>query len=98
MSPLTAAVTGGELKSLPSTPATPGGTRSTRPTPKPKLIRKNSRVMQKHRVNKLALSDHAKCVLKRAASWYGKYVNANIAGMSLLKPGVKGDHCGGRYV
>jgi hypothetical protein len=85
----------------------------------------NSRAMQKHRVNKLALSDHAKRALKRATSWYArkntipgggglllyqiakkvkrgydgigphpakiqKYVNANIAGMSPLKPGVKG--------
>ena len=80
--------------------------------------------MQKHRVNKLAISDYVKSAFKRATSWYSRelkkpngkssykiarlvqakydgvgphaatiwrYVNANLVGMSPLKPGVKGD-------
>jgi hypothetical protein len=93
---------------------------------KPKLLitRKNLEAMQRHCINKLALSDFHKRALKRATTWYAqekdkpkglslyqilqkvkkeyngirlhattiqKYVKANIAGMSPLKPGVKGD-------
>ena len=47
------AVTTVNSASPPSTPTTPGGTRPTRSKPKPKLTRKNLRVMQKERVNKL---------------------------------------------
>ena len=59
VSPLTTAVTGGDSASPPSKQTTPGGMQSTRPKPMPKLIRKNSRMMQKHHVNMLALLDHA---------------------------------------
>ena len=108
----------------PTTPTTPGGTRTTHPRPKQRLIRKSAGGMQKFRINKLAASDHAKCALKRATNWYAReknktgglssiqieakvkkefdgvgphaatirrYVNANIAGMSPLKIGAKGD-------
>jgi hypothetical protein len=40
-----------------STPSTPGSRRSPRLKPKPKLTRGNPRAMQKHHVNKLAMSD-----------------------------------------
>jgi hypothetical protein len=40
-----------------STPTTPGSRRSPRLKPKPKLTRRNPWAMQKHRVNKLAMSD-----------------------------------------
>jgi hypothetical protein len=49
---------------------TPGGTRTTWPRPKPKLIRKLAGGMHKFRINKLATSDHAKRALKRATKLY----------------------------
>ena len=42
--------------------------------PKPRLIRKSSRAMQKARVNKLEQSDFAKRALKRATKWYAREV------------------------
>jgi hypothetical protein len=51
---------------MPRTPTT------TRPKPKPKLIRKSAGGMQKFRINKLATSDHAKRVLKRATRLYAQ--------------------------
>ncbi len=108
-----------------STPRrSPGGSQSPKSKPKPRLIRRNSRAIQKARVNKLAQSDFAKRALKRATKWYARevkkedglssyeiskrvkseydgigphpaticcYLNANLAGMSPLKPGVMGD-------
>ena len=53
-------------------PTSPGGTRTTRPRPKPKLIRKSAGGMQKFWINKLATSDHAKRVLKRATRLYAQ--------------------------
>ncbi len=75
VSPMTTEVTGGTLTtSPPLTPTTPGSTRLTRSTsrdkPKMKLIRRSSQAMQKVRLNKLAISDHSKCALKRATRWY----------------------------
>ena len=76
MSPLT----GSTAPSSP--PSTPGSTRSTRSSPrlakekpKEKVIRRNSRAMQKVRVNKLAMSDFAKRALKRATKWYARERN-----------------------
>ncbi len=54
---------------------TPGGTQSTRPNPKQRLIRKLAGGMQKFQINKLAASNHAKRALKRATKWYAKEKN-----------------------
>ncbi len=73
MSLMTTAVSGGtSTNSPPSTPTTPGSMRSMRSTSKPKMkcIRRSSQAMQKVRMNKLAMSDHSKCALKRATKWY----------------------------
>ncbi len=53
-------------RTSPRTPTMPGGTRTTRPKPKQKLIKKLAGGMQKFRINKLAASDHAKSAFKRA--------------------------------
>jgi hypothetical protein len=50
----------------PRTPIMPGGTRTMRPKPKQKLIRKSVGGMQKFWINTLAALDHAKSALKRA--------------------------------
>ncbi len=42
-----------------------GGSQSPKLKPKPRLIRRNSRAMQKARVNKLAQSDFAKLAIRR---------------------------------
>jgi hypothetical protein len=56
-----------------STPRrSPGGLPSLMSKPKPQLTRRNSRAMQKVRVNKLAQSEFAKRALKRATSWYAR--------------------------
>ena len=55
-----------------STPTTPGSRQLRRLKPKPKLTRRNSRVMQKHRVHMLAMSDFSKQALKRAKLWYAR--------------------------
>ena len=69
---LTSTVRGPSTPTTPRTPTTPGGTRTTRPKPKPKLIRKLAGGMHKFRINKLAASDHAKRALKRATKWYAQ--------------------------
>ncbi len=81
MSPLT----GSTAAPAPSSPPTPGSTRSTRSSPrlekekpKEKVIRRNSRAMQKVRVNKLAMSDFAKRALKRATKWYARERNIPV--------------------
>ena len=53
-----------------STPTTRGSRESLRLKPKTKLTRMNPRAMQKHRVNKLAMSEFSKSALKRATLWY----------------------------
>jgi hypothetical protein len=61
------------VRGHPSTPSTmPRTPTTTRPKPKPKLIRKSAGGMQKFRINKLATSDHAKRVLKRATRLYAQ--------------------------
>ena len=49
-------------------PTTPGGTRTTRPRPKPKLIRKSAGGMQKFRINKLATSNFGRTRQRRRRS------------------------------
>ncbi len=72
----TAVVTAGgnSTSQPPSTPTTPGSRQALRLKQKPKLhlTRKNMRAMQKHRVNKLAISDYMKRAFKRATSWYSR--------------------------
>ena len=56
-----------------STPTSPRRSpRIQQKKPKQLLTRKNSRAMQKHRINKLALSDFTKRKFKRATSWYAR--------------------------
>ncbi len=82
MSPLTGDTTstavvtvgGNSTSQPPSTSTTPGSGQSPRLKQKPKLhlTWKNARAMQKHRVNKLAISDYVKHTFKRATSWYSR--------------------------
>jgi hypothetical protein len=72
------ATTSQELSlSPPLMPPTPGDMLSTRSKPKAKLIRKNSRAMQKVWINKLSKSkwDFAKRAVKRATKWYAQEKN-----------------------
>jgi hypothetical protein len=69
---LTSMVRGPSTPTTPRMPTTPGGMRTTRPKPKPKLIRKLAGGMQKFRINKLVALDHAKRALKRATKWYAQ--------------------------
>jgi hypothetical protein len=70
------ATTSQELSlSPPSMPQTPGGLLLTRSKPMAKLMRKNSRVIQKVQINKLSKWDFAKCAVKRAKKWYAREKN-----------------------
>jgi hypothetical protein len=73
VSPITTAVTGSysspstrSRTRTPTTPTTPSSRRLPRSKPNMKLTRRNPRAMQKHRINKLAISDFSKQALKRA--------------------------------
>ena len=46
-----------------------------------KHIRRSSQAMQKVQMNKLAMSDHSKCALKRATKWYARE-QKNTGGLS----------------
>jgi hypothetical protein len=64
----------------PTMPTTPGGTQTTQPKPKQRLIRMSVGGMQNFWFNKLATSDHAKC---GATEWYAKEKNKTGGLLSL---------------
>ena len=79
VSPLSSVFTGSTALSSPSTPGstrlTQSSPRLAKEKPKVKAIQRNSRAMQKVRVNKLATSDFAKRALKRTTKWYARERN-----------------------
>jgi hypothetical protein len=74
VSPLSTVVTGSTALSC-STRLTQSSPRLAKEKPKVKAIRRNSRAMQKVRVNKLTASDFAKRALKRETKWYARERN-----------------------